>query len=60
MSTEYLFKPEFDITYPFFRTQTKNFKSLKVLRQWQKRNEIDNSFVVFKHMLKNYSSSLNT
>jgi hypothetical protein len=43
-----LFKLELDVTYPIPRTITKRFNSLKVLRQWTKRNNVDNQMIVFE------------
>ena len=43
-----LFKLELDITYPIPRTITKTFNSLKTLRQWENRNDIDNIITVFE------------
>ena len=43
-----LFKLELDVTYPIPRTIAKYFKSLKTLRQWKKRNDIDNNILFFE------------
>ncbi len=43
MNTEYIFKLRIDVTSPIPRTITRNFKSLKSLRQWQQRKDIDNN-----------------
>ena len=37
------FKMEIDVLVPIPRTVTRDFTSLKHLRQWQKRNDIDGS-----------------
>lgn len=49
-----LFKLELEVTYPIPRTITKYFNSLKVLRQWEKRNDPESSLTVLetrKYML---------
>ena len=38
------FKMEIDVLVPIPRTVTRDFTSLKHLRQWQKRNDIDMTF----------------
>ena len=43
-----LFKLELDIAYPISRTVSKCFKSLKTLRQYDKRNDFDNALVVLE------------
>lgn len=43
------FKMEMDIFIPIPRTVTRGFTSLKHLRQWQKRNDIDGSTYCFAH-----------
>jgi len=43
---QYLFKLEIDIITPVSRTVTKPFKTLKVLRQWQQRADIDNNIYI--------------
>lgn len=40
---------EIDTTIPIPRTLTRGFTSLKHLRQWQKRNDLDNSLWCFAH-----------
>lgn len=40
------FKLEIDIIAPVCRTVTKQFKTLKVLRQWQQRADIDNNIYI--------------
>ena len=40
------FKMEIDVLVPIPRTVTRDFTSLKHLRQWQKRNDIDVLFTV--------------
>jgi len=40
------FKLEIDTFNPVPCTVTKYFKSLKILRQWQKRNNLENQFFV--------------
>ena len=37
---------EIDVLVPIPRTVTRDFTSLKHLRQWQKRNDIDGSLTV--------------
>lgn len=37
-----MFRLEIEITTPILRIVTKSFKSLKIMRQWQKRNDLDN------------------
>lgn len=37
------FRLEMDIVVPIPRTVTYSFTSLKFMRQWQKRNELDNA-----------------
>lgn len=49
METKYKFKMEIDTTIPIPRTVTRGFTSLKHLRQWQKRNDLDNSLWCFAH-----------
>jgi hypothetical protein len=46
---QYSFKLEIDIITPIPRTITKSFRSLKVLRQWQKRTDIDNNIYILGH-----------
>ena len=41
------FKMEIDVLVPIPRTVTRGFTSLKHLRQWQKRNDIDGSLYCF-------------
>lgn len=41
------FKMEIDVLVPIPRTVTRDFTSLKHLRQWQKRNDIDGSLYCF-------------
>lgn len=43
------FKMEIDVSVPIPRTVTRDFTSLKHLRQWQKRNDIDGSLYCFAH-----------
>ena len=43
------FKMEIDVLVPIPRTVTRDFTSLKHLRQWQKRNDIDGSLYCFAH-----------
>lgn len=43
------FKMEIDTPFPIPRTVTRNFTSLKHLRQWQKRNDLDNVLWCFAH-----------
>lgn len=43
------FKMEIDVLVPIPRTVTRGFTSLKHLRQWQKRNDIDGSLYYFAH-----------
>ena len=43
------FKMEIDVLVPIPRTVTRDFTSLKPLRQWQKRNDIDGSLYCFAH-----------
>lgn len=43
------FKMEIDIFVPIPRTITHNFTGLKHLRQWQKRNDINDSLYCFAH-----------
>ena len=43
---EYSFKLELDVISPIARTVTKPFRSLKVLRQWQQRADIDNNIYI--------------
>ena len=43
-----LFKLELDVTCPIPRTRTKYFKSLKTLRQWKNRNDVDNNITIFE------------
>jgi hypothetical protein len=43
------FRLELDVTYPISRIITKDFNSLKVLRQWIKRNNIDNTLEVLEY-----------
>lgn len=43
------FKLEIEVTFPIVRTVTKHFNSLKVLRQWQKRNDIDGNMYVLEY-----------
>ncbi len=43
------FKMEIDVLVPIPRTVTRGFTSLKHLRQWQKRNDIDGSLYCFVH-----------
>jgi hypothetical protein len=38
-----MFRLEIEITTPILRIVTKSFKSLKIMRQWQKRNDLDNA-----------------
>lgn len=45
---EVMFKMELDVTYPIPRTITKHFNSLKVLRQWEKRNDPDGSLTILE------------
>lgn len=40
---------EIDTPIPIPRTVTRGFTSLKHLRQWQKRNDLDNSLWCFAH-----------
>jgi hypothetical protein len=35
-----MFKLEIEVIAPILRTVTKKFNSLKVMRQWQKRNDL--------------------
>lgn len=46
---QYSFKLEIDVISPISRTVTKPFRSLKVLRQWQKRTDIDNNIYILGH-----------
>jgi hypothetical protein len=41
------FKLDIEIIYPCLRVVSKYFASLKVMRQWQKRNDLDHSIVCF-------------
>ena len=43
------FKIEIDVLVPIPRTVTRDFTSLKHLRQWQKRNDSDGSLYCFAH-----------
>ena len=43
------FKMEINVLVPIPRTVTRDFTSLKHLRQWQKRNDIDGSLYYFAH-----------
>ena len=43
-----LFKLELDVVYPISRTVSKYFKTLKTLRQYDKRNDFDNALVVLE------------
>lgn len=43
------FKIEVDMFVPIPRTITRKFSSLKHLRQWQKRNDLDGSIYFFAH-----------
>lgn len=43
---QYSFKLELDVISPIPRTVTKPFRSLKVLRQWQQRADIDNNIYI--------------
>jgi hypothetical protein len=45
----YLFKLELDVITLIPRTVTKPFRSLKVLRQWQKRTDIDNNIYILNY-----------
>jgi ubiquinone/menaquinone biosynthesis C-methylase UbiE len=38
-----MFKLEIEVITPILRVVTKSFTSLKVMRQWQKRNDLDNA-----------------
>lgn len=43
---EYPYKLEIDVITPVSRIVTKPFKTLKVLRQWQQRADIDNNIYI--------------
>lgn len=43
MNTKYIFKLRIDVISPVPRTITRNFKSLKSMRQWQQRKDINNN-----------------
>jgi hypothetical protein len=43
---QYPYKLEIDVIAPVSRTVTKPFWALKVLRQWQKRSDIDNNIYI--------------
>lgn len=43
-----VFKLEMDVIAPVPGTVNRYFKTLKTLRQWQKRTEIENSIYVFE------------
>lgn len=49
MESEYIFKLRIDVTLPIPRTITRNFKSLKSLRQWQQRKDIDNNIYMLAY-----------
>ena len=49
MNTEYIFKLRIDVTSPVPRTITRNFKSLKSMRQWQQRKDIDNNIYMLAY-----------
>ncbi|MFV0468719.1 MAG: hypothetical protein ACK5MK_07320 [Dysgonomonas sp.] len=44
---QYTYKLEIDVITPVSRTVTKPFKTLKVLRQWQQRADIENNIYIF-------------
>lgn len=48
MNDSLKFKIELDVIYPIRRTIAKSFKSLKILRQWAKRNDIYSSIYIFE------------
>jgi hypothetical protein len=43
MEKEYMFKLEIEVITPILRTVTKPFVSLKVMRQWLKRNDLNHA-----------------
>lgn len=49
MNNGYIFKLRIDVTSPIPRTITRNFKSLKSLRQWQQRKNIDNNIYMLAY-----------
>jgi hypothetical protein len=49
MDKEYIFKLRIDVTSPVPRTITRNFKSLKSMRQWQQRKDIENNIYMLAY-----------
>jgi hypothetical protein len=58
MNEQSLFKLELDVITPVPRTVTKHLKTLKVLRQWQKRSELDKNFYVLEYREYMFNDSL--
>jgi hypothetical protein len=56
MEKEYIFKLEIEVITPILRTVTKPFASLKVMRQWLKRNDLKSALWCLgykKYIMKN-------
>lgn len=49
MDEQYIFKLRIDVTNPIPRTITRNFKSLKSMRQWQQRKGIDDNIYMLAY-----------
>jgi hypothetical protein len=49
------FRLDIEIVYPFHTTVCKYFNTLKIMRQWQKRNDLDRNIYTFgyKELTKN-------